>query len=360
MGFLMVLQRRIANTKGQIKDERMNTGISEAVENAQNGHRPSILNVPFVAIDAGNRHIKWIVDGSPTPRCIPSIYADLEEWDKVNCDATSFEIEYLTGVDELRGKRWVVGSVAADLEGEPTFLSDKAILAKKLALVAVEPLNRHMVIKKLITCTPDDLKTEQVEAIKDSLTGIHTFKRNGETIIAHIISVEVQPETLGAFLWAKSQNFFKYDRPNAILDLGGKTGIAQIYSRNGTLIRDARAVLPGTYALAQSIASDPNFTRQIEFSPKPELVMDAIANETFVYSNTGVSFKEIFPKHQNKWLADIRNRIKSKWGTKLDDLGECLIIGGSAPLAQPLVDMTGGRFKISPEHQFANLRGMAA
>ena len=43
---------------------------------------------------------------------------------------------------------------------------------------------------------------------------------------------------------------------------------------------------------------------------------------------------------------------------RISVLAEVLIVGGSATLAEPLVELTKGRFKIAKDPQFANLRGM--
>ena len=60
----------------------------------------------------------------------------------------------------------------------------------------------------------------------------------------------------------------------------------------------------------------------------------------------------------SKWLADIRNKLKISWSQWLSELGEVVIVGGSAPLASSLVEQTEGRFKIAEQPQFCGVMGM--
>ena len=170
--------------------------------------------------------------------------------------------------------------------------------------------------------------------------------------------VEVQPETLGAFKWVLSQKLFRYARINGILDLGGKTGIGQLYTKNGTLIRDSRVIVGGTYHLAQLVAQHPKLIRQ-DMSPELSLIMDAIADDSLTYGTTGISFADRFPSYVSQWLDDIRNKVKLSWAKWLPELGEVIIVGGSATLAKSLEEQTAGRFKmVKQQPQFCNVLGM--
>ena len=97
------------------------------------------------------------------------------------------------------------------------------------------------------------------------MTGTHQIKRNGEDLKIDIQRVEVQPETLGAFKWVLSHKLFRYARINGILDLGGKTGLWQLYTKNGSLIRESRIIINGTYQLAQLVAQHPKLIFRQKF-----------------------------------------------------------------------------------------------
>lgn len=312
-----------------------------------------------LAIDLGNRLIKSCT-ANGTLKTIPSWYKDLEEWDTPSADQNSVVINYLQGNNaNLVKQSWAVGNVAQDLGGHPTFESEKAFLAPKLALAMVDDAgSQYVTVERLVCALPNELQQDKVDAIVKGLTGIHNIKRNGGELKIEIQQVEVQPETLGAFRWMLKKKLFQYARINGILDLGGKTGIGQLYTKNGSLIRESRIIVGGTYQLAQLIAQHPQLIRQ-DTTPALSLIMDAIAEGTLTYGTTGISFADKFSHYVSLWLEDIRNKLKLNWAKWLPELGEVIIVGGSAALAKPLVDQTAGRFKIAKETpQFCNVLGM--
>lgn len=312
-----------------------------------------------LAIDIGNRLIKSCTSAGYI-KTLPSWHKDLEEWDHPLPDKNSVIIHYLQGDNTSFLKQsWAVGHLAQDLGGSPTFESEKAFLAPKLALAMIEGGDSipHVVVERLVCALPNELQTEKVEAIIKGLQGNHKIKRNGEAMVVDIQSVEVQPETLGAFKWVLSQKLFQYARVNGVLDLGGKTGIGQLYAKNGTLIRESRMIVGGTYQLAQLVAQHPKLIR-LDTTPNLSLIMDAIADESLKYGTTGISFGDKFPQYVSQWLEDIRNKLKIGWAKWLPELGEVVIVGGSAALAKPIVEQTAGRFKIVTQPQFCGVMGM--
>ena len=313
-----------------------------------------------LAVDIGNRLLKSCTTNSAI-KTLSSWHKDLEEWDLPMTDKNSVVIHYLQGDNApLVKQSWVVGNVAQDLGGSPTFISEKAFLAPKLVLAMIEGGGgtSNIIIERLVCALPNELQEDKVEAIVKGLTGTHQIKRNGDDMKIEIQQVEVQPETLGAFKWILSQKLFKYARVNGILDLGGKTGIGQLYTKNGTLIRESRIIVAGTYQLAQLVAQHPKLIRQ-DTTPELSLIMDAIADGSLTYGTTGISFADKLPIYVAPWLDDIRNKLKLSWARWLPELGEVVIVGGSAALAKPLVEKTAGRFKIAKQQsQFCNVLGM--
>jgi len=313
-----------------------------------------------IAVDIGNRVMKAYTPAAGI-KALPSWYKDLEEWDHPMPDKDSVIIEYLQGDnDQLKGHAWAVGVVAQDLGGHPTFESEKAFLADKLVLgmLGSHDLNtHHLVVDRLVCALPNELQVDKVEAIQKGLIGSHQFNYDNDPLKIEIRNVEVQPETLGAFKWALSQKLFKYARVNGILDLGGKTGIGQLYTKNGSLIRESRVIVGGTYQLAQLVSRHAELIRQ-DTSPDLSLIMDAIADGSLVYGTTGISFADKFPTYVNQWLTEIRNKLKISWDRWLPELGEIVIVGGSAILAQPFAEQSEGRFKIAEGSQFCAVQGM--
>ncbi len=312
-----------------------------------------------IAVDVGNRTIKYCTSDGQV-KTLPSWHKDLEEWDNPQLDSNSIVVKYLRGDNpNLVGESWSVGTVAQDLGGTPTFELDKAFLAPKLFLAMIQNLAgvNSINVSRLVCCLPNDLQTEKVKAMVEGLKGTHNIIRNGQTMTVNIANLEVQPETLGAFKWALSNKLFRYARINGILDLGGKTGIGQLYTKNGTLIRESRVIVEGTYRLAQIISKHPSLMAQ-DTTPDLSLIMDAIADGSLSYGSTGISFADRFPNYVSKWLSDIRNKLKISWAQWLAGLGEVLIVGGSASLATPLVEQTQGRFKIAEQPQVCSVMGM--
>jgi len=313
-----------------------------------------------LAIDLGNRTIKSCTANGAI-KTLPSWHKDLEEWDTPIADKNSVVVHYQQGINaNLLKQSWAVGHVAQDLGGRPTFESEKAFLAPKLVLAMIEGGSgaQNITVERIVCALPNELQQEKVDAIVKGLTGTHTIKRNGEELKLDIQKVEVQPETLGAFKWVLAHKLFQYARINGILDLGGKTGIGQLYTKNGTLIRESRIIVGGTYQLAQLVAQHPKLIR-LDTTPDLGLIMDAIADNSLAYGTTGISFADRFPGYLSQWLDDIRNKLKINWAKWLSELGEVVIVGGTAVLAQPLVEKTAGRFKIAKENpQYCNVLGM--
>jgi Actin like proteins N terminal domain len=311
-----------------------------------------------VAVDVGNRVIKYSTD-TGLVRTLPSWHKDLEAWDTPKPDDNSAIVHYLRGDNaELIGQGWAVGVVAQDLGGTPTFELEKASLAPKLFLAMIEWHGVNQLnLNRLVCSLPNDLQADKVNQLIAGLTGTHHIIRNGQSLCVQIRGVEVQPETLGAYKYALANKLFKYARVNGILDLGGKTGIGQLYTKNGTLIRESRIIVEGTYRLAQMVARHPQLIEQ-DMTPNLSLIMDAIADGSLIYGTTGISFADRFPTYVSQWLSEIRNKLKIGWAQWLPDVGEIVVVGGSAHLATPLVEQTEGRFKIAEKPQFCGVMGM--
>jgi hypothetical protein len=66
----------------------------------------------------------------------------------------------------------------------------------------------------------------------------------------------------------------------------------------------------------------------------------------------------LFEKCRSGWIEEIRAKLRVTWGHKFAEIGEVLIIGGSAPLAAPIEEATKGRFRVAPNPQEISIRGM--
>ena len=308
--------------------------------------------VRLFAIDAGNRNIKW-VDTRGSCHILPSYSLKLENWqDTPTPDSKSVVLE-------IDSDRYVVGQIAKELGGVPTYLQDKTALAHLLILAAIAPVEGSdlpIAIDRLRLALPNSNHQPHLDNLK-RLEGVRTVKRNGQHLTYSIRNVEAIDECVGAYRYAKKAELFKYsNRPNGILDIGGGTALARSFAPSGNLIREADLQLPGTKKLARLISTA--LTPRIGYTPDLGMIMDGIADGSFLYGTTGVSFQKEFTQSHDRWLGEIRNQLNDRWEELLRQMGEVLIVGGSAPLLKSIEIKTSGRFKIAPNSQFIGVKGM--
>jgi hypothetical protein len=311
-----------------------------------------------VAFDGGNRFIKW-VDPFNEVRVIPSCIKEVSEtqWKRIKPDPQTILIE-------AEGKRYIIGKQAQELDGEPVFQRNKCELAEIIALVAIEPNPGfdYVHIANFAIALPSDTNESDVQALRklENYPTAREFKRNGRHICYTIAHIEPLNETEPAFLYAQQQGMFSFpDNPNALWDVGGGTSIARIYLPSGTMVQDAEIILPGTKELAQQIASEVQAVFGLNYSPALADIMDAIARGDYLYGTAKLDFSAIYQDVCEKWVESARAEIRSKWSKYLPNLGEVVVVGGSANLAAPICQASGDRFWIAPEPQLFNIIAMA-
>ena len=311
---------------------------------------------PIAALDAGNRSTQWI-DPRGHVRTIPSFVKLLEPWE----DAEPCENSVLVELFDKHGhteSRFIIGSEAQILKGKPAFEFDKIDLAKYLMFAALEPNigQSTLIIECLRVALPDSRHRENVKRLGE-LANTYEFTRNGERVYSTVRNVQPVDETKPAYVFARANGLFKSPKSvNGVLDLGGGTAIGRLYTPSGSAIRGADVNVPGTFELASRInaALMPTTGQTQDFS----LIMDAISDGSLTIGTTGISFAHCFEKCRDSWLEDIRAKLRVTWGKHFAEIGEVLIIGGSAPLAKPIEEATKGRFRVCPDPQTISIRGM--
>lgn len=287
---------------------------------------PSSALISRYAVDIGNRYLKWLYQGID-PQSLPSVILPIDDFQEISGDEHSIVIESM-------GNRYVVGQLAVSLKGSATFTDDKISLAPALLLATLVPPkgSSNILIDTLAIAVPD---SRQASQLNTKLVGGKSFTRNGTSISVQINTIKLFDEGYAAWKYATTHRLYQHlDRPNAILDLGGGTGIGRIFTPEGILDRASEVVLPGTVQLASMIGAA--LKPKLDFSPNLGLIMDAIADGSFQYGGTGMRFEGEFHKYRERWLTDIRQQLKAKWARQAEDVGQILIVGGSAPLAQSL------------------------
>lgn len=339
-----------------------------SITNNMNGAKPEIAHIrsvnpssildpgkirSLVVCDPGNREIKWI-DPHGQVRLCPSVIYKLKDWEDAGFNANTFLIE-------VDGSRYLIGELAKKLGGKPAYEGNKTELAWILSLVAIEPNPGHdsVLIEKLKIALPDS-RNDSVKHLK-ALEGTREFIRNGKPIVYTIREVQPVNECVPAFRYAQHKKEFQYPEAiNGIIDFGGGTTIARLFDSEGTILRGGDIIGSGTFTLANEIAAA--LTPQFGYTPNPIVIMDAIADGSFTYGKgSGASnFQDLFTYALENWIEELRGNIRAKWSrfTKDGQLGEVLMVGGSAPLATKLTEASQGRFRVAEFPQVVSLYGM--
>lgn len=303
------------------------------------------------ALDGGNRTIQWL-DPSGDVRTIPAYCKELEEWEEVELDGDSVLVELETN------ERFILGKEAQIQKGKPIYETNKSEMAQKLVYAALEPNpgSEVVVIECLRVALPDSRHKENVAYIK-ALEGTYSFQRNGEWVHATVRKAEPVDECRAAYRFARKEELFQYPHyVNGVLNLGGGTGQGCLYSASGSPLRGADVLVDGTFALAKKI--DAALLSQVGQSQDLGLIMDAIADGSLQVGAMGPDFTRVFPKCRDAWLEEIRGKLRAAWSSYLSEIGEVLIVGGSASLALQIERDTKGRFKVAPNPQEICVRGM--
>lgn len=311
-----------------------------------------------VVFDGGNRFIKWI-DPNNRVQCIPSCVKEVTEyqWKRIKPDNQTV----LVFVED---KRYVIGKLAVELGGQPTFQGDKCQLAEILALAAIEPNpGANLVrIESMAIALPNSLDAQDVAALQRIANHPLTkeITRNGQSITYTVSEVVPIDETYPAFLYAQQQGFFQFpDAKNAVWDIGGGTAIARIYTPNGSMIEDGEVILPGTKHLAQQIAVELKQTYGLDYSPNLTEIMDAVERHDYLYGTDKLDFWGTYDRCTSQWVESARAAIRSSWVDHLAQLGHVMVVGGSAELARPICEATGDRFFIPENPQLFNIIAMS-
>jgi hypothetical protein len=329
--------------------------ITTLTENVTQAPIPAIKR-PIAAGDFGNRTTQWI-DHKNIVRTIPSCIKMLEDWEEAEPDSNSVLIEVLDNDSSIK-ERFIIGEEAQRQKGVSAFTGNKCEMAKRLVYAALEPLSggNTVIFDRLRLALPDARNTANV-ALLQQLATTYFFRRNGETVHASVREVECVDETRPAYKYAVTNKVFKsLAQINGVLDLGGGTGIGRLYSPSGNLVRGADVVCPGTFALAKKI--DAALMPTTNQSQDLSLIMNAIADGSYKVGVSGANFAHLFEKCRNAWLEEVRATLRTAWSQYFSEVGEVLIIGGSAPLAKPVEESTKGRFKVAPNPQTISIRGM--
>lgn len=307
-----------------------------------------------VYLNPGNRFMEYLsVSGDliRLPHVIRSFDTSWEELPKVS-DKTS--------VITFKGCTYAVGVGAKSQPGFKTaFEHGKFNLLIATVFAALEPVDGQTSfrVENLHIAVPDVRIQETKDACK-KLCGTHEFTRNGQDLIVTIANVKLVEEATAAYNYGVHNGLYQWtDAVNGVIDFGGGTSSGRLYSEDGTNLRDASITLPGTDALARTIQA--RLLKDTGYSADLGQIMDGIENGSFRIGRNGESFDHVFPTICESWLNNIRTQAINKWSAYRSDLGEILMVGGSASLAKSLEEKTQGRLKMVANPQDVTILGMS-
>ena len=290
---------------------------------------PAKKTVPLVALDLGNFQCTAF-DGTE-PTTIRSLFIELKP------GQTALKTSPSSPLISLDGRRYHVGPKATEYSKyRAVDSSDKPDVAE-VFFAATMPL---------IDCDEIDLvilhhSYAQVEqALKERLTGLFSFTRNGKVHAVNIRSVAVIDEAIGAWHLLK--------RPKGLtlgIDIGAGTYLIRVWNREGEVIAGETADKDGVYRLAVALAQDARLKGPLRdlriTSPLPSVILDGFANGSHQYGLTGVGWRDWWQEYRRDWFNAIVNEALSKYQPYLGDVTNLLFTGGGVLLADGLIKEDG-------------------
>ena len=305
-----------------------------------------------ILVNPGNRYIEYVSVNDQMVR-LPSVIRDFDaSWEDVPSPSTD------TAIIERDGRIYAIGQAAKTMHGKAAFDKGKLSMMFDSVFAALEPSYGQSILRveNLKIAVPD---TRNSEAIAESkkLQGTFEYTRNGQALITTVAKVTLIEEATAAYNYGVKTDLYQWlDAINGVIDFGGGTSSGRLYSPDGLMLREASITLPGTNALAQSIQA--RLLKETGTSADLSAIMDGIESGSYQIGRNGASFVTHLASTRDLWLDDIRSKASAQWQPYLNDLGEVLLVGGSASLAASLEERTKGRFKVAPNPQDITILGM--
>jgi len=305
-----------------------------------------------ILVNPGNRYIEYASVNGQMVR-LPNVIRDFDaSWEDVPSPSAD------TAIIERDGRIYAIGQAAKTMHGKAAFDKGKLSMMFDSIFVALEPAYGQSILRveNLKIAVPD---TRNGEAIAESkkLQGTFEYTRNGQALITTVAKVTLIEEATAAYNYGVKTDLYQWlDAINGVIDFGGGTSSGRLYSPDGLMLREASITLPGTNALAQSIQA--RLLKETGTSADLSAIMDGIESGSYQIGRNGASFVTHLASTRDLWLDDIRSKASAQWQPYLNDLGEVLLVGGSASLAADLEERTEGRFKIAPSPQDITIFGM--
>jgi len=305
-----------------------------------------------ILVNPGNRYIEYVSADSQMIR-LPNVIRDFDtSWEDVPSPSSD------TTIIEREGRIYAIGQAAKTMHGKSAFDKGKLGMMFDSVFAALEPSYGQSILRvENLKIAVPDIRSEKAKAESQKLQGTFEYTRNGQALITTIARVTLIEEATAAYNYGVKTNLYQWlDAINGVIDFGGGTSSGRLYGPDGLMLREASVTLPGTNQLAQTIQA--RLLKETGTSADLSAVMDGIENGTYRIGRNGASFVTHFASARDLWLDDIRSKASNQWKPYLNDLGEVLLVGGSASLATSLEERSEGRFKVAPNPQDITILGM--
>jgi len=281
------------------------------------------LKTFVLAADLGNYELKFW-DGSQT-RAIRAIRFQLPNGRR------PLEGKPNSPVIEYQGKTWHWGVKAYEYRKQyHTVEGDKSSEAL-LAMMACCDFSAKEFNLSVRTSHP--MPEKVAPDIKAQLQGCHVFSRNGNRCIAHVEDVNVEPEGLGAWRYAKKQGLIPDQGYTVVIDIGGGTWLSRLFNPSGDIIDQSVDERGGGYDLATSISFDSRLISAIGSRPQPGVIMDGFANGSHYYAHMPhASWQEWLEEYLVPWFKGIIGTVKAQYQPYRSRIVRFILRGGSSML----------------------------
>lgn len=269
-----------------------------------------------VGIDNGHGLLKAVVDNDSRQmkvRC-PSKFKEVREdlLDYPSSKSGSSFYYHDGDIKNLIGHEFKTGDLAynADPYGH-TKLSDKAeykieyALHSILGALGTLPYRRSWNLYLVASIHNSKLFAKQ---LTEALEGVHVVNFNGKASPHSFIKIKVglvAPEGSGSYVYCRHQNLIDHTKHALALDFGTGTLIVSVFAPGGSI--EYREVLSvgGCIDLLDAIARD----RELQLYEGGklgdiELIRQGIESRSFLYGNSGISFRDAYQRELMPWLKD--------------------------------------------------------
>lgn len=303
-------------------------------------------------IDAGNYNIKTMSEGGEL-LVIRSLYATVPfgQTPKSHTpESPLLKIPSENDAIHIGAKARYYRTCQAVVNGDK--LDPKTFIPTVLASMTAVYNDRPV---ELVLSMPNSYRSSA--SLATLLVKRHHFYRNGVEMSVNVTGVTTHLEGLGAWKHAQSMNLLSSTGYTLLIDIGGSTVNALVLDSQGELVGESLSYdKRGGIALASLIADDSRLKTTLADEPAVDIIMEGIANGSWMYAETGISFGHTRPL-VNIWFKGLMSNVSANVKPHLPNVRKILFSGGNAHLLQDVV-VQMPLAAVVPQPALANILGL--